>query len=231
MNYLNKLTSSFPAKQKGAGLLELLVAVGVFALGILTFSHLYVAVYTSSTYNINENEALDLAREGLEAVRSIRNNDFKDLSVGEYELILVGNKWVLSTLGTEPVTINERYKRTIEISNYMEDGNRKEVVSTVTWNDEEESISLTEHLTFWQEKKYSLTMNANPNEGGTATDQTDDSPYSEGTTVNILADPEDGYVFIGWNASAGTFYNTSAMNTNFTMPDENVTVTAHFSSE
>ncbi len=233
MNYLNKLTNSFPSNQKGAGLLELLVAVGVFALGILTFSHLFVAVHTSSTYNINESEALDLTREGLEAVRSIRNNDFEDLEVGEYELTLVENKWTLSELGEEedPATINERYKRKIEVSNYEKDEKRKEVVSTVSWNDGEESVSLTEHLTFWQEEKYTLTMKANPDEGGAATDQTDASPYPEGTTVNISADPEVGYVFDEWSASAGTFYNTNAVNTNFTMPDENVMVTAHFSSE
>ncbi len=149
--------------QKGAGLLELLVAVAVFTVGILAFGHLFTASYTTSTYNINENEALDLAREGLEAVRSIRNNDFEDLAPGEYELTLVENKWTLTTFAEEPETINERYKRTIEISNYEEDENRKKVVSTVTWKDGQESVSLTERLTFWQEGRYALEFSESGN--------------------------------------------------------------------
>ena len=144
----------FPKKnEKGAGLVELLLAVGIFAIGILTFSHMFLFSHDSAIYNINENEALDLAREGIEAVRSIRNNNFNDLSPGDYELeIDVNNNWKLETLIGEPSEINDRYKRTIEISNYETDENRKVVTSTVTWDEGEESVTLTEHLTAWQEE-------------------------------------------------------------------------------
>ena len=77
--------------------------------------------------------------------------------------------------------------------------------------------------------KYSLTMAANPVTGGTATDLTNASPYTAGTVVNIQAVAADGYEFVNWTTSAGgTFANANDPITTFTMPAQNVTVTANF---
>jgi len=76
--------------------------------------------------------------------------------------------------------------------------------------------------------QYGLTMAADPEEGGTATDLTDGSPYAEGTEVSIKAEANEGYEFVSWTATAGGFDNASAAETTFTMPAQNVTVTANF---
>jgi hypothetical protein len=79
--------------------------------------------------------------------------------------------------------------------------------------------------------KYNLTMAANPVGGGNATDLTNASPYAAGTVVNIkaVANFTGGfYSFLNWTAPAGTFGNATAATTNFTMPAQNVTVTANF---
>jgi len=75
---------------------------------------------------------------------------------------------------------------------------------------------------------YDLTMAADPEVGGTATDLTNESPYAEGTEVNIKAEANEGYGFVNWTAPAGVFGNTSAAETTFTMPAQNITVTANF---
>ena len=77
---------------------------------------------------------------------------------------------------------------------------------------------------------YALTMAANPAAGGTATDLTGASPYEADTAVNISAVAVSCYRFIGWTApaGAGTFDDPNAATTNFTMPDQDVTVTANF---
>jgi hypothetical protein len=75
---------------------------------------------------------------------------------------------------------------------------------------------------------YDLTMMADPEVGGTATDLTDESPYAEGTEVNIKAEANEGYGFVNWTAPAGVFGNATAEETTFTMPAQNVTVTANF---
>ena len=75
---------------------------------------------------------------------------------------------------------------------------------------------------------YSLTMAANPDEGGTATDLTDTSPYAANTTVDIKAVAAACCRFVDWTVSAGEVGNATAAETTFTMPARDVTVTANF---
>ena len=80
----------------------------------------------------------------------------------------------------------------------------------------------------WQEEVYDLTIVADPGEGGTATDLTGASPYPAGTGVSIQAVANPLYRFVSWTAPAGGFADTNAAETTFTMPAQDVTVTAHF---
>jgi hypothetical protein len=64
--------------------------------------------------------------------------------------------------------------------------------------------------------------------GGTAYDVTGGSPYSEGDVISIQAVAASGYQFAGWAAPAGSFANAYAAATTFTMPAQNVVVTATF---
>jgi uncharacterized repeat protein (TIGR02543 family) len=75
---------------------------------------------------------------------------------------------------------------------------------------------------------YSLAMAVSPVDSGTATDLNNASPYEAGTAVNITAIPAAGYRFANWTAPAGVFGNVTGAATNFTMPAQNVTVTASF---
>jgi hypothetical protein len=75
---------------------------------------------------------------------------------------------------------------------------------------------------------YNLTMAVAPGGSGNATDVTNASPYTAGTVVNITAVAAAGYYFANWTAPAGVFGNANAASTNFTMPAQNVTVTANF---
>ena len=77
---------------------------------------------------------------------------------------------------------------------------------------------------------FDLDMLANPNIGGTATDLTNTSPYTEDTEVDIQATANAGYVFSHWSAPDGTFDDASAATTTFTMPADDVIVTANFQS-
>jgi len=69
------------------------------------------------------------------------------------------------------------------------------------------------------------------NGDGTATDMTGDSPYTEGTVVNIEATPGAGYEFQRWTTDpdgVGLFADAFDPNTTFTMPAQDVTVIANF---
>jgi len=76
--------------------------------------------------------------------------------------------------------------------------------------------------------EYTLTMAAAPIMGGTVGDITGTSPYNEGEVVSIQAIAALGYQFAGWAAPAGSFANYLALSTTFTMPAQNVVVTANF---
>jgi len=78
------------------------------------------------------------------------------------------------------------------------------------------------------ELNYSLAMTVNPANSGTATDETDEGPYEAGTEVDIKASGNQGYEFEEWTADAGSFANATEAETTFTMPAQNVTVTANF---
>jgi len=77
-------------------------------------------------------------------------------------------------------------------------------------------------------RQYDLTMAADPEAGGTATDLTNDSPYAEDAEVSIKAEAAEGYQFVNWTAPAGGFEDAGAAETIFTMPTQNITVTANF---
>jgi uncharacterized repeat protein (TIGR02543 family) len=76
--------------------------------------------------------------------------------------------------------------------------------------------------------KYNLTMAVAPAGNGTATDLTNASPYAAGTGVSIKAVAAAGYRFAEWTAPAGGFANSTAAQTTFTVPAQDVTVTANF---
>jgi uncharacterized repeat protein (TIGR02543 family) len=75
---------------------------------------------------------------------------------------------------------------------------------------------------------YNLTMAVDPVGTGTATDVTNSTPYAAGVAVSIKAVAATGYHFISWTAPAGSFASATAAQTTFTMPSQDVTVTANF---
>jgi uncharacterized repeat protein (TIGR02543 family) len=76
--------------------------------------------------------------------------------------------------------------------------------------------------------EYSLTMAVSPAGTGNATDMTNTSPYAAGVGVNIKAVAAAGYHFENWTAAAGSFADANSATTTFTMPAQDVTVTANF---
>jgi hypothetical protein len=83
-------------------------------------------------------------------------------------------------------------------------------------------------FTFSPSPTYTLTMATAGGNSGSATDLTGASPYEAGTVVNIQAAANNGSAFYNWTALAGTFGNANQSTTTFTMPAQDVTVTANF---
>jgi hypothetical protein len=75
--------------------------------------------------------------------------------------------------------------------------------------------------------RYNLRLSSTS--GGSVTSPEEGTfAYNEGEVINLVATPDAGYRFVIWIAPAGKFANPNAATTTFTMPSQDVTVTAHF---
>ena len=78
-------------------------------------------------------------------------------------------------------------------------------------------------------KTYNLTVVPDDPSHGSASDISDNNPYSQGSSVSLSALANPGYRFTHWTSSGGGIFNPQDnVNTFFTMPAENVTITANF---
>jgi uncharacterized repeat protein (TIGR02543 family) len=98
--------------------------------------------------------------------------------------------------------------------------------TTTTFTMPAQNVTVTANFEVGAE--YTLTMAASPIMGGTAYDVTGASPYMQGEVISIQAVAASGYQFVGWTAPAGSLANYLAMATTFTMPAQNVVLTANF---
>jgi uncharacterized repeat protein (TIGR02543 family) len=98
--------------------------------------------------------------------------------------------------------------------------------TTTTFTMPSQAVTVTANFELGAE--YTLTMAGSPIMGGTAYDVTGASPYMQGEVVSIQAVAASGYQFVGWTAPAGSLANALAPATTFTMPAQNVVVTATF---
>jgi hypothetical protein len=93
------------------------------------------------------------------------------------------------------------------------------------------TVALIVEVTGCGPTQYNLTMAVAPGGSGTAADLTNASPYAAGTVISITAVAAADYQFVHWTVPAGTFGNATAGNTTFTMPAQDVTVTATFAEK
>ncbi len=112
----------------GQSLLEVLVAVALLALMATGSFGLVGTTVTESRIAAQQADARNLAEEGLEAARQIRNADFAALTAGTHGLVLSGTTWAFS--GASDVTA-ATYTRTITITQI--DENQRDVRVTVSW--------------------------------------------------------------------------------------------------
>ncbi len=131
--------------QKGQSLVEAFFAIVFFTVFVSAIMGLIQGVYRSDLYVDDHETALSLAREGLEAVYSIRDALITNLSNGSYGITQAGGFWAFS--GTSDTV--GKFTRVITISDVFRDANgdyvssggvadprSKKVVVEVSWVDD-----------------------------------------------------------------------------------------------
>lgn len=143
----NQLTSYHLQANKGFSVVEVLLAVSVMALIITGFTGAIIYGQESTVVAASQARATFIAEEGLEAVRNIRDSGFANLTDGTFGLSTSSSQWSFN----DSADVTDNFTRDINITSV--DANRKQVVSTVTWQQTPSrtgNVALTTYLTHWK---------------------------------------------------------------------------------
>lgn len=150
---LNKIRT-----RRGFSLVEVLLAIAIFALISTSIIYLLIDAGTANRQNRDRVVASALADEGLEASRAIRDASWTNISAGTFGLSQDSSQWRF--LGDHDIDSTNRFIRRISVSKITDD--RFQITSTVTWQSIlgfESGISAVTYLTHWNK----ITLPPPPN--------------------------------------------------------------------
>lgn len=140
--------SEHQCSEAGQSLVEVLLTISIFIIGVITVGTLIIDANVSSRQGVERTQAITLAREGLEAARSLRDADFDNLTTGAHGLALSNSKWIFS--GTSDA--QNQFTRVVTVTDI--DIDTKKIDSTVTWQfstARQNSVTLIDYLTDWNQ--------------------------------------------------------------------------------
>ncbi|MCA9388504.1 hypothetical protein KC644_01955, partial [Candidatus Berkelbacteria bacterium] len=160
------------SSERGFSLVEALLATSVFALGITGLAGSLIVGQQASVNAGSRARATDLAIEGIESVRNIRDEAFNELRFNQSGVDDSSNEWVFSGEGTTETIDN--FTRTISFADVCRDSNNeivacpgdftdphtKQITSTVDWAPRPgatASVSRTTYLTNWETYTWTQT--------------------------------------------------------------------------
>lgn len=153
----------FPrTSQKGAGLVEILIAVSIIATSFFAITQISIMAMTAAQDRTDKVRALEFAQEGIEAVRSMRDGSFTNnigvLTFGStYYAVISGGKWTLSA--SNPGVLSGKFTRTVVLNNVSRDINdnivtaggtndpkTKKATVTVSWGNPVKTVQLIAYI-------------------------------------------------------------------------------------
>lgn len=132
--------------QKGQSLVEILFAIAIFTIGVVTIGYLIFDSFTSLGLREDSVRARLLAQEGIEAARLLRGPSFDALLAGSYGLAFVDGEWALSETPDEI----GKFQRTLTVSDDAHD--IKNVRVEIAWEayGRTRTAILETHLSNWR---------------------------------------------------------------------------------
>ncbi len=189
-------------------MVEVILTSALFFLFVTAFVGVLYYAIQSSSFAGDRSRAVMLAEEGQEAVRSIKNANFSNLTDGTYGLTFSGNTWSFS--GTQD--ISGAFTRKVIIT--TPSTNRKNVEVVVSWQqtpDRVGSVSIPARFSNWRtilNPGVGVTVTSVVINHGQSKNVNDFAPYKVGTTTVTLA---SSTIF-----SPGTYVVTAATSSNYT---------------
>lgn len=140
--------STETTKYSGFSLVEVLLAVALFAIVATGFIGSVIYIRDSAIQADRKQRATMLAEEALEISRDIRNRDFNALSNGSFAISQTGNLYNFIA-GQDQIDI---FTRNTTVSTV--DTDTKKVISTVNWQSrigDTQAVTLETYLTNWRD--------------------------------------------------------------------------------
>ncbi|MEK7641064.1 MAG: hypothetical protein AAB389_03655 [Patescibacteria group bacterium] len=187
--------------QDGQSVIEIVVALGIFAVSLAASFQLFFGGQTLSEDSLNAELAINYTQEGIEATRTIRDRNWAELTSGDHGLIFNGYEWMF---GSSSVSDSKDIFTRI-VSIYSESENERIATTTVTWATDGRSqlVELVEKLTNW-EYPLSSSCKTYPLSGNWSAPQTigtgDLGAGNEGTDIVVQLP----YVFMSGKASSSS---------------------------
>ena len=188
-------------KQSGQSVLEVVVALGIFAISLAASFQLFFGGQTLSEDSLNVELAMNYAREGAEAARTVRDRNWAELTSGDHGLEFNGYEWMFGS--TSISDIRDIFTRVVSI--YAESENERIATTSVSWatNGPSQRVELVEKLTNW-EYPLSSSCKTDPLVGDWSAPQTigtgDLGAGNEGTDIVVQLP----YVFMSGKASSSS---------------------------
>lgn len=200
---VNRQPSTVKCSQKGALLLELLVAISILAAVLSVGSQaVYVSMQSGKT-SAESDVAMGLANEALEAVRGTTEEKWQNIydlagkGTTHYKPTLSAGKWTL-TSGDEAVQLNTaNYTRYVVVSNISrdlstrmiettynaahDDPSTQQVAVTVSWQGTGSPVMVSDYFLRWRNKVCPQTSWAGGASSGVKT--CPDTTYTSSTNL------------------------------------------------
>lgn len=135
---------------QGQSLIELLVALGIFVISLSAGFQLFFGGQSLSVDSANVGLASDYGQEAVDAVRTIQDRNWDELTDGSHGLVFQNNEWMFGSSSTSES--EDIFTRTVTIGAI--DANTKIATTTISWQTDPlrtQTVELVERLTNWQE--------------------------------------------------------------------------------
>ena len=159
-------------ESRGQSLIEIIIATAVFVLIGSSITTLILGSFNALTQGGEHTQAMALAQEGIEAIRSIRNKTWNELSYSTSSIAISGSQWIFDGEGTTE-TIGQ-YDRIISFDDVCRDSLHSvvdcpgsytdlyttKITSSIDWLVREgvhNSINQIGYLTNWDSQEWTQT--------------------------------------------------------------------------
>jgi Tfp pilus assembly protein PilV len=148
--------------QSGISLIEIIIAIAVFTMIVMGTMSVVLGSFSMSRQAEEGSKAGLLAQEGMEAVNSLKNQNWNNVTNGAHGITKTGGTWTFT--GTSDTT--EKYTRVITVSDVFRDGSgnivtlggtiapeTKKVSVIVSWNfggTRHDGVVINQYVTRWQ---------------------------------------------------------------------------------